>query len=311
MQIIILGVGNVGQKLLTYSLQEGVEIVGVCDNNVDIQGKRLNGYEIVSPEIIKSIKYDYIIIASTKFNFVSEMEDQLSEMGVPKEKIVYCDGFAAIDLFHCELDKFFVIDRTIVPFKKGPVKITQKYEGETAKAYNRRVREGFFEKYCNGEGLDIGYGNDILTPECSGWDLKNGDAQYLSSIEDESFDYVYSSHCLEHMRDVRVALENWFRVVKKGGYLIVAIPHRDLYEKKKELPSRWNSDHKHMFLIGKEELPDTLDIIQEIKCSLENYDIKYVKACDEGHTIIDPLQHSDGEYQIEVVIKKKNDNIYE
>ena len=107
------------------------------------------------------------------------------------------------------------------------------------------------------------------------------------------------------MVDVRESLRNWFRAVKEGGYLIIAVPHRDLYEKKRTLPSRWNGDHKHMFLIGKSESPDTLDIVEEVKNSLEYYDIKYVKACDYGHTITDPLRHSDGEYQIEMVIRKQ------
>ncbi|MBQ9480097.1 MAG: class I SAM-dependent methyltransferase, partial [Selenomonadaceae bacterium] len=191
-----------------------------------------------------------------------------------------------------------------VPFEKKPAEIYRRYEGETTRSHARREREGFFDKYCRGEGIDIGYGGDILTPDCAGWGFRNGDAQYLSGIEDESFDFAYSSHCLEHMYDVRVALKNWFRVVRRGGYLLLAIPHRDLYEKKTQLPSRWNADHKHMFLIGRAEPPDTLDIIEEIRESLSNYDIKYVKACDEGHTITDPLKHSDGEYQIELVIQK-------
>lgn len=59
-----------------------------------------------------------------------------------------------------------------------------------------------------------------------------------------------------------------------------------------------------MFLIGRAEPPDTLDIVEEIKSALENFDIKYIKTCDEGHTITAPHVHSDGEYQIEVVIQK-------
>ena len=83
------------------------------------------------------------------------------------------------------------------------------------------MREGFFDKYCQGKGLDVGYGGDVISPRCAGWDLRNGDAQYLQGIPDESFEYVYSSHCLEHMNNVRVSLQNWFRCVKKGGYLLL------------------------------------------------------------------------------------------
>ena len=242
-----------------------------------------------------------------KFYIVGEdftLRQQLFDMGIDYKKISMCYG----DIINCQcpLDEIFVIPKKPpeVPFKKVPVEIYKKYTGETSRAHNRRLREGFFKKYCNGEGLDIGYGGDVIVPDCAGWDLRNGDAQYLAGIDDESFDFVYSSHCLEHMYDVRIALKNWFRVVRKGGYLLLAIPHRDLYEKKKTLPSRWNADHKHMFLIGKSEPPDTLDIVEEIKLSLNNYDIKYIKACDEGHTITDPLKHSNGEYQIEIVIQK-------
>ncbi len=88
---------------------------------------------------------------------------------------------------------------------------------ETSKAKARRVREGFFEKYCRGKGLDIGHGGDPLTTTCQGWEWFHGDAQFLSGLKDEAFDFVYSSHVLEHMEDPAVALRNWWRVLKPGG----------------------------------------------------------------------------------------------
>ena len=256
--------------------------------------------EEVSNVGINPDKFDKFYIVGSDF----ELREQLLSSGVDYKKISMCYG--DINICRCPLDEIFIIPKTPpqVPFKKGPAEIYRQYDGETSKAHDRRVREGFFEKYCKGEGLDVGYGGDIIMPGCSGWDFRNGDAQYLSGVEDESFDFVYSSHCLEHMYDVQTSLKNWFRVVRKGGYLLLAIPHRNLYEKKTQLPSRRNGDHKHMFLIGKAEPPDTLDIVEEIKCSPENYDIKYIKTCDEGHTINNPLVHSDGEYQIEIVIQK-------
>ena len=227
-------------------------------------------------------------------------------MEIEHSKVMFIYNFNALELCDNPLDKWFEIPKREpeVPFKKGPAIIYENYKGETAKSHDRRVKERFFEKYCCGEGLDIGYGSDLIVPGCSGWDIRNGDAQYLNSIPNESFDFVYSSHCLEHMYNVQIALKNWFRVIRRGGYLLLAVPHRDLYEKRRCLPSRWNSDHKHMFLIGRSDPPDTLDIIEEIKKSITDYDIKYVKACDEGHTIKDPLIHSDGEYQIEIVLQK-------
>jgi len=177
-------------------------------------------------------------------------------------------------------------------------------EAETTKARKRRKNEKFFEKYCVGKGLDVGYGGDLVTNNATGWDFEDGNAQYLERIDDNSFDFVYTSHVIEHMVDPSISLKNWWRVLKKEGHLILYLPHRDLYEKKKTLPSRWNPDHKHFFLEENHEKPDTLGLRQLLSESIKNYEVIYIKKCDQGNTITDPHIHSDGEYSIEAVIKK-------
>jgi hypothetical protein len=114
------------------------------------------------------------------------------------------------------------------------------YKGETFKARPRRAREGFFAAYCRGRGIDIGYGGDLLCENCIGWDVEYGDAQTMDGVPDESFDFVYSSHLLEHVQSAPEALKNWYRLVKPLSYIIISVPDRDLYEKKTTLPSRWN-----------------------------------------------------------------------
>lgn len=95
---------------------------------------------------------------------------------------------------------------------------------ETAKNFEDRIVNGDFEKYLHGNGIDVGGGADCLVlpngieGKVQLWDLQDGDAQYLHSIKDNTFDFVYSSHCLEHMRNVKCALTNWIRVCKGGGY---------------------------------------------------------------------------------------------
>jgi SAM-dependent methyltransferase len=177
--------------------------------------------------------------------------------------------------------------------------------GETAKARERRLREGFFDRYCAGRGLDIGYGGDLLCDNCVGWDIEHGDAQFLAKAKDDSFDFVYSSHTLEHVADESVALRNWYRAVKPGGYLILFLPDRELYEKKITLPSRWNPDHKRFFLIDRYEAPDTVGLLPLISRSIPEASVISARRCDAGHTIEDPRVHSDGEYSIEVIVRKK------
>ena len=82
------------------------------------------------------------------------------------------------------------------------------------------------------------------------WDLKDGDGQTMTGVPDEHFDFVHSSHCLEHLHDPEEGLRNWFRILKPGGHLIVTVPDEDLYEQG-QFPSTYNADHKWTFTIFK------------------------------------------------------------
>jgi predicted SAM-dependent methyltransferase/ADP-heptose:LPS heptosyltransferase len=109
--------------------------------------------------------------------------------------------------------------------------------------------------YIGGEGLDIGCGNCKVHPNAVGIDqIRIGgaplgdmcaDGRSLKQFTDESFDYVYSSHFLEHVIDYEATLAEWWRVVKVGGYLILYLPHRDYYPRMGQHGS--NPDHKHDF----------------------------------------------------------------
>ena len=181
------------------------------------------------------------------------------------------------------------------------------HASETTKARPRRLRENFFDNYCIGKGLDIGCGGDPLVPEILQWDFEQGDAQYLKTLEDESFDFINASHILEHMIDPKIAITNWWRVLKKGGHLIVYLPHRDLYERKKNLPSLWNEDHKHFFLPESSDNKDTINLKKLILDNLNDAEIVSFKTCDEGYNVLDEKLQSEGEYSIEAIIKKKNE----
>ena len=120
---------------------------------------------------------------------------------------------------------------------------------ETTKCYQARLQRGDFEKYLKGDGIDIGAGPDPLRVPAGtvrAWDVQDGDAQKMAGVPDNTYDFVYSSHCLEHMWDVPEALSNWVRILKPGGALYVVIPDYILYEKM-TWPSRFNGDHKQSF----------------------------------------------------------------
>jgi SAM-dependent methyltransferase len=153
---------------------------------------------------------------------------------------------------------------------------------ETSKAMARRRREGFFDRYFVGKGIDIGCGSDPLAG-CDKWDKEQGDATFMAGVEDESYDFVYSSHALEHVDSPEVALQNWWRILKPGGHLIVGVPDEDLYEQG-VWPSRWNGDHKTTWTVNKDKSwsPVSKNVTQVLDV-LPNRRTVMIRVVDEGY----------------------------
>lgn len=45
-----------------------------------------------------------------------------------------------------------------------------------------------------------------------------------TGLADDSFDLIYCSHVLEHVRDDRAAMREMFRVLKRGGRALIMVP---------------------------------------------------------------------------------------
>ena len=113
---------------------------------------------------------------------------------------------------------------------------------ECSKSIVRRMSNPLFlRRYFVGNGIDIGGKPDPLGKyteffplinSIRTWDMEEGDAQFMQGVEDETYDFVVSSHCLEHLVDTHEGIKNWFRIIKPGGFLIVVVPDEDLYEEK-------------------------------------------------------------------------------
>lgn len=191
---------------------------------------------------------------------------------------------------------------------------------ECSKSIMRRLHEpNFANRYFVGTGLDVGGGPDPLGlyielfPRMKGvrsFDKEDGDAQALESVEDESVDFLHSSHCLEHLEDPAAGLANWFRVVKPGGHLVIMVPDEDLYEQG-EFPSTWNGDHKWTFTISKakswsEKSRNLLELIAGLGAPCELVKIEKLDATFR-YTLprFDQTMTPIGESGIEMVLRKR------
>lgn len=177
---------------------------------------------------------------------------------------------------------------------------------ESRKTYEEKLKNGFFDRFMSGKGLEIGfkgYENDETVPileSATGIDLDfpGYDGKTLP-FADNSQDYIYNSHVLEHITDYRETIQEWFRVIKKGGFIVTVVPHQHLYEKKVFLPSQWNGDHKRFYRPS--------DLIKEFEISLpiNSFRVRHMKDNDFGHDYLQPdNEHSKGQYEIELVIEK-------
>jgi len=156
--------------------------------------------------------------------------------------------------------------------------------GQATKTQNLRSKD-FIKKYFKGRIIDIGGGGDPIAQNIEVFDLKNGDgdAQFILNYrEKETYDCVHSSHCLEHMKNVPSALNQWWDLLKPGGYLIIIVPHEDLYEQG-IWPSLFNRDHKATFRLNKQDSwsPVSYDIYQLIN-DLPNSKILHAEIHDQN-----------------------------
>lgn len=107
--------------------------------------------------------------------------------------------------------------------------------------------------YCNGTGVEIGPGEnpylgnnknnhfvDLFPPKTELNNFINSDASKIP-VDDNFFDFLISAHCLEHCVDPIKVLNEWKRIIKKKGKIILILPHCERTFDKKRKKSNINN----------------------------------------------------------------------
>lgn len=88
-KIILYGAGPVGIHLKTYiDTVPQIKLVCWVDRNYKSLGEKL---QVQSPDCIKECEYDYIIISILRKSAVESVYNNLKEMKIPKDKILWID----------------------------------------------------------------------------------------------------------------------------------------------------------------------------------------------------------------------------
>jgi SAM-dependent methyltransferase len=107
-------------------------------------------------------------------------------------------------------------------------------------------------QFCKGRGLDVGAGKWPL-PGAIPVDIKDGgDAMELPHGQ---FDYVFSSHCLEHLANPVAALEHWRSRLRPGGVLFLYLPSPEM--------RYWRPEHcrKHLHMWHPQDMAQMVEAL--------------------------------------------------
>jgi SAM-dependent methyltransferase len=191
---------------------------------------------------------------------------------------------------------------------------------ENSKSVLRRLADSNYgRRYLVGDGVDIGGKPDPLAlyreffplmRSVRTWDMEDGDAQFMAGVADGTFDFVFSSHCLEHLGDPAEGLRNWLRVLKPGGHLVIAVPDEDLYEQG-VWPSTHNKGHRHTFTVNKQRSwsPSSINLLTLLADLGPEADVRKLEVLDQTYRYdlprFDQTLTPIGECGIEIVVRRR------
>ena len=119
----------------------------------------------------------------------------------------------------------------------------------------------FAKHICKGKGYDVGcMKKEWSFPGSIPIDISFNEPWHALNLPEKNVDYIFSSHCLEHLDDWVQAISYWHECLKKDGVLFLYLPHWD-----QEYWRPWNNrKHKHVL---------TRKIVTEYMESLEFHNI--------------------------------------
>jgi SAM-dependent methyltransferase len=150
--------------------------------------------------------------------------------------------------------------------------------------------------YCKGKGCDLGFGGDkIVKNNCDGidypqpytkvgFDVVDIGCDIIKEdipVDDNYYDYVYSSHLIEDFENTKEGLLKMIRVLKNRGLLILAFPDQKKYESiSKKYGLYTNPYHKHKEM-GMDFMIKNLDELNSF-----SYSVIFSSNCEIDYNVV-------------------------
>lgn len=172
-------------------------------------------------------------------------------------------------------------------------KVNPNKESFSASNQGRRDAKDFmvFDEFATGLGLEIGCGtnrfsNTVLALDrgiASSADMIC-DAEKLP-FRDNTFDFIFSSHCLKDFENPLEVMHEWLRTIKTLGYLLLLLPNME------KAPKNWQSVAKF-----KSTLPVMFGMITKSPAKLLEF--FYLEESTSFGIIMQKLPYARREYKV-------------
>lgn len=144
--------------------------------------------------------------------------------------------------------------------------------------------------YCKGTGLDIGYYKEKwMLPGAIGIEPTIDHRYHAMELPGDGYDYIHSSHCLEHVKENwTLVLDYWLTKIKVGGLLFLYLPHIS--------QTYWNIYHnrKHVHQFDGSEIKEYLKGLGHKV---------FVSGCDYNHSFVVICEKVDNVKQLSKIVK--------
>ena len=109
----------------------------------------------------------------------------------------------------------------------------------------------YAQRVCKGVGYDIGCcKKEWAFPNAIPIDLDLDDEWDAFNLPDQKVDYIFSSHCLEHIASWVDIMDYWYETLKEGGVLFLYLP-----DYSQEYWRPWNNK-KHINMFSSQIIKD-------------------------------------------------------
>lgn len=141
----------------------------------------------------------------------------------------------------------------------------------------------FAQHFCKGNGLDIGYSKpEWKLLDAMGIEPSINPMFDAMNLPEGLFDYIFSSHCLEHVKENWYnVLDYWLSKLKENGILFLYLPHKS---QEYWLPK---NNRKHIHSFDGSEIKEYLESLgHQVFLSGPDLNNAFVLVCEKQAFVI-------------------------